>query len=83
VAGVRHTKIQMLIYTLVLIPITLAPSFLGLASMIYGLVAGILGGFFLLSCLKVLRSDDFKHAKIMFGYSVFYLFALFLAVMIL
>ncbi len=82
VAGVRHTKFQMLVYTLILIPVTLAPTFLGLASVFYGLVAGVLGAVFLLSCTRVLRSNDLKHAKIMFGYSVFYLFALFLGVMV-
>lgn len=80
-AGPRSTKIQMLIYTLLLVPLTLSPTFLGFASIGYGIIAGVLGLLFLLSCLRVIRSDDLKHAKIMFGYSVFYLFALFLAVM--
>jgi protoheme IX farnesyltransferase len=82
VAGERATKIQMLIYTLILIPVTLAPTFLGLASVTYAAVAGVLGAAFLLSCIRVMTNKDLKHAKIMFGYSVFYLFALFLAVML-
>lgn len=82
VAGERATKIQMLIYTLILIPLTVAPVFFGLASLTYGLIAGVLGGLFLLSCVRVLLNNDLKHAKIMFGYSVFYLFALFLALMV-
>lgn len=80
--GARTTKIQMLIYTLILIPITLAPAFLGLASTTYGIAAAVLGALFLISCIRVLRSDDLKHARIMFGYSVFYLFALFLSLMV-
>ena len=76
-----YTKIQMLVYTLLLIPLTLSPTFLGFAGIGYGIAAAILGTLFLLSCIRVLRSDDLKHAKILFGYSVFYLFALFLAVM--
>lgn len=81
-AGARATKIQMLIYTLLLVPLTIAPTFLGLASAQYGLIATALGALFILSALRVLSSEDLKHAKIMFGYSVFYLFALFLAIMI-
>lgn len=42
----------------------------------------MLGALFLIAALRVLSSDDLKHAKIMFGYSIFYLFALFLAIMI-
>ena len=84
IKGTRHTKIQMLIYTLVLFPITIAPYFLGFASVIYGVIAGLLSGVFILSALKVLRADDDNHkpARLMFGYSIFYLFALFLAVML-
>ena len=79
--GVRSTKIQMLVYTLILLPLTLAPWMLGLLSMQYGMIAGALSGLFTLAAVRVLFSDNLKHAKLMFGYSVFYLFALFLAVM--
>ncbi|MCB1651185.1 MAG: heme o synthase [Alphaproteobacteria bacterium] len=81
-AGAKATKRQMLIYTLILVPLSISPAFLGLAGPLYGLVAAALGALFLLSCVRVCASDDLKHAKVMFGYSVFYLFALFLMVMI-
>lgn len=81
--GVRRTKIEMLVYTVILLPLTLSPWFLGFASLAYGVSALALSGLFLLSCVRVLLNDDLKHARLMFGYSVFYLFALFLALMIL
>lgn len=80
VKGVRRTKIEMLAYTLVLAPLSVSPALLGLASPVYGAVAAVLSGLFILSSVRVLFHDDLKYAKIMFGYSVFYLFALFLAV---
>ncbi|MGH1404637.1 MAG: heme o synthase [Alphaproteobacteria bacterium] len=82
VAGERSTKIQMVVYTLLLFPVTLLPSIMGFAGLLYGGCAVLLSGFFVVTAIKVLRSDDLKHARLMFGYSVFYLFALFLAVMI-
>jgi protoheme IX farnesyltransferase len=82
VRGVRAAKIQMLIYTLILVPITLAPWALGLTNAVYGLIAALLGAGFIFTAIKVLRHEDLKHARLMFGYSVFYLFALFLAMMI-
>lgn len=82
IAGEKSTKIQMLAYTLVLFPITLMPYFMGYAGVIYLTSAIILSGFFVVSAIKVLFSDDMKHARLMFSYSIFYLFALFLAVMI-
>ena len=83
VAGAKHTKWQMLAYTLLLLPLSIAPAFLGLASVAYGFTAALLGGFFVFTAVRVLMSEDLKHARLMFGYSVFYLFALFLAVMAL
>lgn len=82
VAGERATKIQMLIYTLILFPVTLLPYILGYSGILYGVSAFVLSGFFVVTAIKVLRSDDLKFARSMFGYSVFYLFALFLMVMI-
>lgn len=84
VKGVQATKVQMLIYTLILWPVTLAPYILGYTGPFYGAVAGILSAAFILSAFKVMRAaeDDLKPARLMFGYSIFYLFALFLAVMV-
>lgn len=81
-AGPRSTKIQMLVYTIILLPVTLMPWALGPASPVYGISALILSGFFVLTALRVLRTENLSAAKAMFGYSVFYLFALFLALMI-
>lgn len=81
-AGARSTKIQMLVYTLVLLPVTLAPWALGLTGPVYGMSALVLSGFFVICAVRVLKSDTLGPAKAMFGYSVFYLFALFLALMI-
>ena len=80
--GMRSTKVQMVIYSLILFPVTLLPTVLGVAGMVYGAFAALLSGFFVWTAVKVLSSDDMKYARAMFGYSVFYLFALFLAVMI-
>lgn len=80
--GEKHTKWQMLVYTLILLPVTLLPCWTGLANWIYGAIAAGLGGLFILAALRVLYTNDLKPARQMFGYSVFYLFALFLALMI-
>jgi len=77
VAGKAATKRHMLVYTLLLFPLALAPSFLGIAGPIYGVAAGILSACFILLSLKVLRRDDNKPARDMFGFSILYLFALF------
>lgn len=82
VAGADHTRFQMLIYTLILCPVTLAPYFLGHAGTIYGVAALVLGIFFVYICGKLFLDKTEKSARLMFKYSVFYLFSLFLALMI-
>jgi protoheme IX farnesyltransferase len=80
--GAKYTKWQMLAYTIVLLPVTVVPSFIGLTNWVYAIIALVLGGLFILSAVRVLATEDMKPAKQMFGYSVFYLFALFLSLMI-
>jgi heme o synthase len=82
VAGEATTKWQMLLYTLILLPVTVAPSMLGLTGWIYGISALVLSSFFVFTAIRVLQDKTLKSARLMFGYSVFYLFAIFLALMI-
>ncbi|MBO6838368.1 MAG: protoheme IX farnesyltransferase [Alphaproteobacteria bacterium] len=82
VAGVRATKLQMLIYTILLLPLAVAPYWLGIAGPLYGAAAAVLGALFTLSAVAVWFDATDKSAKRMFGYSIFYLFALFGAMML-
>ena len=82
VAGERTTKIQMLAYTIVLLPVCMLPFLMGDAGLTYGISALALNAFFIFTAIRVLKDSTLKSAKLMFGYSVFYLFALFLALMI-
>ncbi len=81
VAGDKKTKIQMLAYTIILFPVACAPYFLGFAGWIYGIASALLGLFFIYTAIKVIKDETLKSAKLMFGFSVFYLFAIFLALM--
>ncbi len=80
--GEKHTKIQMLVYSIIMLPISLSPYFLDVAGVIYLSVATLLSSFFIYTSIRVLMDNTHKSARLMFGYSVFYLFALFLALMI-
>ncbi len=77
VAGAAATKRQMLLYTLILLPLGLAPYALGTSGAWYAAGALVLGGLFVVSAFRVLGSEDERPAKQMFGYSILYLFALF------
>ena len=82
VAGERATKMQMMAYSLLMVPLSVAPYVLGIAGAGYGIFAFLLSVFFLFTNFRVLVDRTHKSARLMFGYSVFYLFALFTALMI-
>jgi len=82
VAGARATKIQMLIYTVILFPIALAPWALGIAGNLYGAAAVILGGLFILAAVSVFFDKTDRSAKRMFAFSILYLFLLFALIIV-
>jgi heme o synthase len=81
VAGERATRNQILVYTLLLIPATLAPVVIGMSGILYGAAAVVLGGMFLRHTLRVWRDETDASARPMFGFSIVYLFAIFVALL--
>jgi protoheme IX farnesyltransferase len=82
VSGEKTTKIQMMVYSFILVPLSITPYLLDISGAWYGIAAFIMSVFFLYTNFKVMVDKTDKSAKLMFGYSVFYLFALFAAMMI-
>ncbi|MEH6402264.1 MAG: heme o synthase [Sneathiella sp.] len=77
VAGREATRRQMVIYSVLLFPVSLAPYFLGSAGIAYGLGAAVLSSIFLFGALKVWVKKDEKSAKQLFAFSLLYLFLIF------
>jgi heme o synthase len=86
IAGAKETRRQILLYTVILIPLTLVPFMMGFSGLPYGVAAGLLGLVFLQRTYRVItdRQDDQGNsltrdapAKAAFKYSILYLFALF------
>ena len=89
--GAQETRRQILIYSLLLAPIGLAPAITGLAGWLYAAIATLGGLAFLVLAVRVFQSragdaeataDDRKAAQQLFAYSIFYLFVLFAALMV-
>ena len=78
VAGPRETKKQMLLYTLVLWPVAVAPALLHVTGWVYGIAALALSALFTLLACRVLAGTGTRQARQMFGFSILYLFLLFL-----
>jgi len=85
VAGETSTRRQILVYALLLLPLSAAPWWIGGTGAIYGISALALSSLFVALSFRVgLRKrtgpdDTMKPEKQLFGYSVLYLFALFAA----
>ncbi len=77
VAGVRETKRQMLLYTLVLWPAALAPCLLGVAGALYGAGALLLSATFTGAAILVCRDPTDRGARRMFAVSLLYLLLIF------
>lgn len=79
IAGARSTINQILAYSLVLAPFAVLPAVLGMASMVYGVVAAGLGAGFVFYAIRLKREASDANAMALFKYSILYLFLIFLA----
>jgi heme o synthase len=86
VAGRAETRRQILLYTLVLVPVSFAPWLFGYAGLVYGLTAVLAGALLALLAWRVWaaaegRATDLA-ARRLFGFSILYLFALFAGLLV-
>ena len=97
VKGARSTRLQILLYSLALVPLCLAPAFTGLGGAFYLAVAAGGGAVFLVLAWRLFRSHagdivegeaglyavkpDVRPARNLFAFSILYLFALFAALL--
>ncbi len=93
--GARATRTQILVYSLLLAPLGLAPAVTGLGGWIYTVVAGVGGAGFVLLAVRIARSKagegasaageiyngaaDDRAARNLFVFSILYLFLIFAA----
>jgi protoheme IX farnesyltransferase len=80
VRGEQRTKVEMLLYTLMLLPLTLMPVLFGAFGLFYGAAAAVLGAPLLWYCVRLLREPAVTPtAWRLYRYSLLYLALLFVA----
>lgn len=80
--GAKFTRLQVLLYTILLLIVTLLPYLTGMSGFIYLSVAFILDLVFIMYAVQMIRSEDNKIAMKTFFFSVQYLMILFTALLV-
>ena len=80
--GARYTKLMIVLYTCALVAVTLLPFAIRMSGVLYLVAALALGGVFLAYVVELYRNYSDALSRATFKYSIFYLAALFSALLI-
>ena len=80
--GAAYTRLQIVLYTVVLVLVTMLPYVIRMSGIIYLVAALALGGVFLAYSVRLYRNYSDSLARATFRYSILYLTALFSALLI-
>ena len=80
--GAAYTRLQIVLYTVVLVLVTMLPYVIRMSGIIYLVAALALGGVFLAYAIRLYRNYSDSLARATFRYSILYLTALFSALLI-
>jgi len=80
--GVEFTRLQILLYTILLLLVTLLPYLTGMSGLIYGASALLLDFGFIYYAILMMRNKDNKTAMKTFVYSIVYITLLFAALLV-
>lgn len=80
--GERYTKLHILLYTIIMVLVSFLPYLTGMSNLLYFLCAIALGGGFLYWSLVLLFGNNRRAPMETFKYSIFYLGALFVALLV-
>ena len=85
-SGIQTTKNNILIYSIVLFPIALAPVYLKFSGLIYLFFSLPLSAYYIFICYKLYKTKkpklEKKISKQIFGFSIFYLFLIFVSILV-
>ena len=86
ISGIEKTKLNIFVYALLLFPVAISPYFLNFLGIVYFSAAICLSAYYLFISYKLLvekeKKKEKKIATHLFGYSIFYLFMVFVFILI-
>ena len=85
-SGIKATKLNIFVYALILFPTALLPYFLNFSELTYFTFATIMSSYYVFISYKLLKEQnpiiEKKIAKKLFGYSILYLFLIFIFILV-
>ena len=85
-SGIQTTKLNILVYALILFPTAISPFILNFSGEVYLTLATILSGYYVFVSYKLFKEKNLikekKLATKLFGYSIFYLFMIFTSILL-
>ena len=85
ISGVKTTKINILVYALIMLPVASAPYFFNFGSLFYLVLSSIMTTYYVYLCYRLFKTKNTKKSNIIarkiFVYSIFYLFLLFVLIL--
>ena len=85
-SGVETTKKNIFVYSILLFPVAIAPYYLDFLGLIYLLFSFPLSAYYIFICFRLLRTKDKKSersiSKQIFAFSILYLFAIFISILV-
>ena len=86
ISGIKTTKINILVYALIMLPVASAPYFYNFGSLFYLISSTLMTIYYVYLCYKLFRIKNLKQSNILarkiFVYSIFYLFLLFVLILL-
>jgi len=79
--GISYTKLNILLYTVLLFAVSLLPFVVNMSGLLYLLGSVVLNGWFCKESWQLWRVDCRQKALTVFRYSIFYMFALFMVLL--
>ena len=80
--GVEFTKLQIVLYTVILFIVSILPYVVLMSGIIYLVSALILSSIFMYYAVKLFVSEDNEIAMKTFQFSIYYIFLIFLALLV-
>ena len=86
ISGIKTTKLNILIYAIILFPVSISPFFFKFSGEVYLIISTLLSGYYIFISYQLFKAKSLRNEKKLatklFAYSILYLFLIFTSVLI-